>query len=64
MKDFTDKLNAMLFDAHLTRAELARIFGISPRTISTWNTKGIPKYAEAYLLLKAELMYFKKSKTF
>ena len=54
MQDFTAELNALLAQANLTRAELARIFQIAPRNISRWNTHGIPKYAIAYLQLKAE----------
>nr|WP_314486713.1 hypothetical protein [uncultured Kingella sp.] len=54
MQDHKTKLNGLLAQAQLTRAELARIFQIAPRNISRWNTHGIPQYAIAYLQLKAE----------
>ena len=54
MQDHTTTLNALLHDAHLTRAELSRLIGVSPRNISRWNSYGIPQYAIAYLQLRAE----------
>lgn len=56
MQEFKHKLNELLFNAHMTRTKLANEFNISPRTISRWNTEGIPQYAIAYLELKAKLV--------
>lgn len=56
MQDYTDKINALLHDAHMTRAELARAIRIAPRNISRWNTHGIPQYAIAYLELRADMI--------
>ncbi len=47
-------LNNLLKDAQLSRAELSRLTGISTRQISNWNTGKIPKWAIAYLELKAK----------
>ncbi|MDU4301950.1 MAG: hypothetical protein E7I45_13420 [Eikenella corrodens] len=44
----------------MTRADLARAFGVAPESISRWNTRGIPQYAVAYLKLKAENISLKK----
>lgn len=49
-------LNHLLKDAQLTRAELSRIAGISARQISNWNSGDIPKWAIAYLELRAKYL--------
>lgn len=49
-------LNNLLKDAQLTRAELSRITGISTRQISNWNNREIPKWAIAYLELRAKYL--------
>ncbi|EGY53131.1 helix-turn-helix domain-containing protein [Neisseria shayeganii] len=60
MQDYTDKINSLLHDAHMTRAELSRAIKIAPRNISRWNTHGIPQYAVAYLELKAEMISLRR----
>lgn len=54
MQACKQQLDSLLFDAHMTRADLARTFGVAPESISRWNNRGIPQYARAYLLLRAE----------
>lgn len=49
-------LNNLLKDAKLTRAELSRITGISTRQISNWNSGEVPKWAIAYLELRAKYL--------
>ncbi|MCX8581589.1 helix-turn-helix domain-containing protein [Gilliamella sp. B3482] len=49
-------MNNLLKDAQLTRAELSRITGISTRQISNWNNREIPKWAIAYLELRAKYL--------
>ena len=61
MQDYTTHLNELLFDAHITRAELARVFDINPRNISRWNKHGIPQYAIAYLKLRSEFINLQKT---
>lgn len=60
MQACKQQLDALLFDAHMTRANLARAFGVAPESISRWNTRGIPQYAVAYLKLKAENISLRK----
>lgn len=47
-------LDNLLKNAQLTRAEFSRATGISTRQISNWNNTGVPKWAIAYLELKAK----------
>ncbi|OCG77374.1 hypothetical protein A9G42_05570 [Gilliamella sp. Nev6-6] len=47
-------LNNLLKEAQLTRAELSRISGVSTRQISNWNKTGVPRWAIAYLELRAK----------
>lgn len=61
MQDFKHELNTLLHDAHLSRSELADIFKITRRSVSCWNTAGIPQYARAYLELRAEYIRLKRS---
>lgn len=49
-------LNNLLKNAQLSRAELSRLTGISTRQISNWNTGEIPKWAIAYLELRAKYL--------
>lgn len=63
MQDFKHELNTLLHDAHLSRSELADIFKITRRSVSCWNTAGIPQYARAYLELRAEYIRLKRSIT-
>ena len=49
-------LNNLLKNAQLSRAELSRLAGISTRQISNWNTGEIPKWAIAYLELRAKYL--------
>ena len=60
MQDFKHELNTLLHDAHLSRSELADIFKITRRSVSCWNTVGIPQYARAYLKLRAEYIRLKR----
>lgn len=60
MQDFKHELNTLLHDAHLSRSELADIFKITRRSVSCWNTAGIPQYARAYLELRAEYIRLKR----
>lgn len=63
MQNFKHELNTLLHDAHLSRSELADIFKITRRSVSCWNTAGIPQYARAYLELRAEYIRLKRSIT-
>lgn len=49
-------LNNLLKNAQLTRSELSKITGITTRQISNWNTGEIPKWAIAYLELRAKYL--------
>lgn len=49
-------LNNLLKNAQLTRAELSKTTGISTRQISNWNNGEIPKWAIAYLELRAKYL--------
>lgn len=49
-------LNNLLKAAQLTRADLSRITGISTRQISNWNKSDVPKWAIAYLELRAKYL--------
>ena len=60
MQNFKHELNTLLHDAHLSRSELADIFKITRRSVSCWNTAGIPQYARAYLELRAEYIRLKR----
>ena len=48
-----DFLN-LLAAAKMTQADLSREFDITTAAISRWHKIGIPKYAVAYLQLRAE----------
>ena len=37
MQACKQQLDALLFDAHMTRADLARAFGVAPESISRWK---------------------------
>lgn len=44
----------MLHAAEITQAELSRVLGITPVTVSRWHKTGLPQYAAAYLQVRAE----------
>lgn len=60
MQDKNQIFISLLHDAHITQKELSEIFNLTPTAISRWHKIGVPQYAQAYLLLRAENIRLKR----